>query len=54
MQGVPKDELDKMPHLKQWIDRIAEKPAVQLAIGKKYSLDSYGDDKKDAKGMVHF
>lgn len=52
--GVPSEEVDKMPHLKAWIDRIAKRPAVQRGIGEKYMLDKYADDKKDERGMVHF
>lgn len=28
------------PHLKQWIDRIAARPAVQRGIGAKYNRDA--------------
>lgn len=51
--GVPKDEMQKFPHLLKWIDRIAERPAVKAGCGDVYQLDSHAD-KKDAKGMAHF
>jgi glutathione S-transferase len=34
--GITKEDMKPFPHLLQWIDRIAEKPAVQAGIGDKY------------------
>ncbi|KAH9207924.1 glutathione S-transferase [Leptodontidium sp. 2 PMI_412] len=34
--GFTKEEMEKFPHLLQWIDRIAERPAVKLGISDKY------------------
>lgn len=35
--GFEQKEMDEFPHLLKWIDRIAERPAVQKGIGEKYS-----------------
>ncbi|KAJ9286801.1 hypothetical protein DTO021C3_5533 [Paecilomyces variotii] len=35
--GFTKEEVSQFPHLLQWIDRIAARPAVQRGIGSKYS-----------------
>ena len=29
--------MKEFPHLMKWIDRIAERPAVKIGIGEKYS-----------------
>ena len=34
---ISKEDMDAFPHLLKWIDRIAERPAVQRGIGSKYS-----------------
>lgn len=34
--GFTKDEVAQFPHLLQWIDRIAARPAVQRGIGEAY------------------
>ncbi|KAI1390338.1 glutathione S-transferase [Hypoxylon trugodes] len=34
--GFTKEETSQFPHLLQWIDRIAQRPAVQKGIGAKY------------------
>ncbi|KAH8698715.1 glutathione S-transferase [Talaromyces proteolyticus] len=34
--GFTMEEMSQFPHLLQWIDRIAVRPAVQRGIGKKY------------------
>ena len=31
-------ELDQLPHLVKYIDRIAERPAAQRGVGKEYDL----------------
>lgn len=31
-------DLDLFPHLSKYIDRIAERPAAQRGVGKKYDL----------------
>lgn len=36
--GFTKEEMDQFPHLLKWIDRIAERPAVQRGIGDAYAL----------------
>jgi len=36
--GFTKDEMAEFPHLLKWIDRIAQRPAVQRGIGEKYNL----------------
>jgi glutathione S-transferase len=36
--GFTKEEMEPFPHLLKWIDRIAERPAVQDGIGDKYNL----------------
>ena len=54
MSNIPEEEMQKLPHLLKWIDRIAERPAVQKGIGDKYALDKAPEDKKDGKGMFHF
>jgi glutathione S-transferase len=35
--GFTKQEMEAFPHLLKWIDRIAERPAVQKGIGSKYT-----------------
>lgn len=30
------EEMKEFPHLLEWIERIAERPAVQRGIGEKY------------------
>jgi glutathione S-transferase len=34
--GFSPEEMSQFPHLLQWIDRIAARPAVQVSIGEKY------------------
>ena len=34
--GFTKQEMEQFPHLLKWIDRIAQRPAVQRGIGAKY------------------
>lgn len=34
--GFTKEEVSAFPHLLKWIDRIAERPAVQRGIGTAY------------------
>lgn len=34
--GFTSEEMESFPHLLQWIDRIAQRPAVQRGIGEKY------------------
>lgn len=35
--GFTKAEMEPFPHLLKWIDRIAERPAVQKGIGEAYN-----------------
>ncbi|CAK1367775.1 Disulfide-bond oxidoreductase [Cercospora beticola] len=35
--GFTKEEVEPFPHLLKWIDRIAERPAVQRGIGEAYN-----------------
>lgn len=35
--GFTKEEMQDFPHVLKWIDRIAERPAVQRGIGDKYN-----------------
>jgi len=35
--GFTKEEMEPFPHLLKWIDRIAERPAVQRGIGEAYT-----------------
>ncbi|KAF2209842.1 hypothetical protein CERZMDRAFT_113596 [Cercospora zeae-maydis SCOH1-5] len=35
--GFTKEEVEAFPHLLKWIDRIAERPAVQRGIGEAYN-----------------
>ncbi|KAM3414459.1 hypothetical protein BST61_g9624 [Cercospora zeina] len=35
--GFTKEEVEGFPHLLKWIDRIAERPAVQRGIGEAYN-----------------
>lgn len=35
--GFTKEEVSDFPHLLKWIDRIAERPAVQRGIGEAYA-----------------
>ncbi|MCJ1332378.1 hypothetical protein MMC10_009070 [Thelotrema lepadinum] len=37
MSGIKKEDMDALPHVLKWIDRIAERPAVQRGIGEKYA-----------------
>ncbi len=34
--GFTREEMEKFPHVMQWIERIAQRPAVQRGIGEKY------------------
>ncbi|KAE8355218.1 glutathione S-transferase [Aspergillus coremiiformis] len=34
--GLPEDEIAGLPHLGQWVDRIADRPAVQRGSGERY------------------
>jgi glutathione S-transferase len=36
--GYTDEEMKQFPHLLRWIERIAERPAVQRGIGEKYQL----------------
>ena len=36
--GFTEEEMKDFPHVKKWIDRIAERPAVQRGIGEGYNL----------------
>lgn len=36
--GFTEEEMKPFPHLKKWIERIAERPAVQRGIGDDYAL----------------
>lgn len=36
--GFSAQDMQPFPHLKQWIERIAERPAVQRGIGDAYAL----------------
>jgi|TARA_R110002003_G_scaffold52_13_gene4437 glutathione S-transferase len=35
--GFTKDEVKDFPYLLKWIDRVAERPAVQRGIGEAYA-----------------
>jgi len=35
--GFTKEEVSEFPHLLKWVDRIAERPAVQRGIGEAYA-----------------
>jgi glutathione S-transferase len=35
--GFTQEEVKAFPHLLKWIDRIAERPAVQRGIGEAYA-----------------
>ncbi|KAI9712486.1 MAG: hypothetical protein M1812_006902 [Candelaria pacifica] len=35
--GLEEEDMKPFPHLKKWIDRIAERPAVKKGTGEKYS-----------------
>lgn len=37
-RSFSKEEMQQFPHVLQWIDRIAERPAVQRGIGDTYAL----------------
>ena len=37
--GFTKDDMKPFPHLLKWIDRVAERKAVQTGIGKKYQQE---------------
>lgn len=41
--GFTEEELKAFPHLLQWIDRIAQRPAVQRGIGEAYQNDKHPD-----------
>ena len=34
--GITQDQMSQFPHLKKWLDRIAQRPAVQRGKGDKY------------------
>lgn len=34
--GITQEQIDQFPHLLNYIDRIAERPAVKRGIGKDY------------------
>lgn len=36
--GFTEEDMKPFPHLKKWIARIAERPAVQKGIGDDYAL----------------
>jgi glutathione S-transferase len=36
--GYTPEEMEEFPHLLKWIQRIAERPAVQKGTGEKYKL----------------
>jgi glutathione S-transferase len=36
--GYTDEEMGQLPYVLKWVERIAERPAVQRGIGKKYSL----------------
>jgi glutathione S-transferase len=36
--GYTAEEMKAFPHLLEWIERIAERPAVRRGIGEKYQL----------------
>ena len=36
--GFTKEEMEPFPHVLKWIDRIADRKAVQTGIGEKYNL----------------
>ena len=35
--GVPKEEVEKFPHLMAWINRIAQREGVKRGTGEKYA-----------------
>lgn len=35
--GYTDEEMSAFPHLLKWIDRVAERPAVQRGTGEKYA-----------------
>lgn len=35
--GYTKEDMQEFPHLLQWIERIAERPAVKVGTGEKYA-----------------
>jgi glutathione S-transferase len=45
--GFTEEERAQFPHLKKWIDRIAERPAVKIAASDKYTKD--GNDPSVSK-----
>jgi len=47
--GITKEEMDSLPNLKAWTDRIGERPAVKIACGKKY--DNGMDELAIGKGL---
>ncbi|KAI9668615.1 MAG: hypothetical protein M1831_001054 [Alyxoria varia] len=50
--GVPKEEMQKMPHLLQWIDRVAARPAVQKGVGAPYDRAAQQSDGSGG-GVTH-
>jgi len=36
--GFSKEEVKEFPHVLKWIDRVAERPAVQRGVGEAYNL----------------
>ena len=36
--GFTEEEMKPFPHLLKWIDRIAERPAVQRGVGEEYTM----------------
>lgn len=39
--GFTEEDVKPFPHLLRWIERIAERPAVQRGIGDAYQLDKH-------------
>lgn len=37
--GLSENELAPLPHLQQWVDRIAARPAVERGLGEWYDED---------------
>lgn len=37
--GFSDDELARFPHLQQWVDLIAARPAVERGLGDRYDED---------------
>jgi glutathione S-transferase len=36
LSGYTEEEMEAFPHMLKWIDRVAERPAVQRGLGEKY------------------